>query len=438
MYNYASFAQMQRAAVAAQGHNNDEEAQLSSQDDYSYYEEDDEEAQLSSRDEGEYSSSEYSYSFHEDEASQTSLGPPGIIALPSTPVNTGRNNNPSSGRAEDIEAISLLLGSINDPTIKAALKSLIDDPLQTNQQMGKLKLLLGDDDWSAIDILHDGLVYVGFEPRRLNKNNTSRKVVWFKSFYGVEPTTVAAFLSDVRKEYPDIDAMDCFMFLNWLFLYDTYPVLSVRWKRCEEYIGSKLMVYLEKMSKVARKKIVWELAHDIEIGRSLDCTTFMVQEFRKRPSAKWFDYKTHSCGLKYETCMAVHEPRIVRIYGPVEPSMHDITLARGGAEDDADSAIFQLLNEGEKVIADSGYNGEPDKVVTTKEEQSSEFKKFLARAKNRHETVHWRLKAFNILGTRFRHGFDVEETMELHEKVVKTVAGIIQYDYENGHPPFEV
>ena len=57
MYNYASFAQMQRAAVAAQGHSNDEEAQLSSQDeggysssgyDYSYYEEDDEEAQLSS------------------------------------------------------------------------------------------------------------------------------------------------------------------------------------------------------------------------------------------------------------------------------------------------------------------------------------------------------------------------------------------------------
>jgi len=74
----------------------------------------------------------------------------------------------------------------------------------------------------------------------------------------------------------------------------------------------------------------------------------------------------------------------------------------------------------------------------TKDEHSSEHKEYLARAKNRKETFHWRLKSFNILGHRFRHGTSTEERMELHKMVVELVSGIVQYDYENGHPPFNV
>ncbi len=53
-----------------------------------------------------------------------------------------------------------------------------------------------------------------------------------------------------------------------------------------------------KMAKLACKKITFELKHDIELGRSVDCATFMTHEFRLDQSAGWFDYKTHSCGLK--------------------------------------------------------------------------------------------------------------------------------------------
>ena len=77
-------------------------------------------------------------------------------------------------------------------------------------------------------------------------------------------------------------------------------------------------------------------------------------------------------------------------------------------------------------------------MVLTKEESSSELKKFGARAKNRHETFHWRLKSFNILRHRFRHGKTTKERIELHKMVVDLVAGVIQYDYENGHPPFDI
>jgi hypothetical protein len=140
--------------------------------------------------------------------------------------------------------------------------------------------------------------------------------------------------------------------------------------------------------------------------------------------------------------MAIYEPRVVWINGPEEPSKHDITVFRGGDEKDEaaldQNACFFQLKQGEKLVGDSGYNGEPSKIVVTKDQQSAELKEFLARVKNRQETFHWRLKSFNVLGQRFRHGVSTQERMRLHQIAVHAVAGIVQYDYENGHPPFEV
>mmetsp|Transcript_29704 Transcript_29704/g.50651 ORF Transcript_29704/g.50651 Transcript_29704/m.50651 type:complete len:114 (-) Transcript_29704:519-860(-) len=81
------------------------------------------------------------------------------------------------------------------------------------------------------------------------------------------------------------------MTMNWLYLYDTYPVLSGRWKYCEEYIGAKVIEYGKKMAVIARRKIVFELKDDVEIGRTVDCSTFMIHEMRLDPSSKWFDWK---------------------------------------------------------------------------------------------------------------------------------------------------
>ena len=140
-------------------------------------------------------------------------------------------------------------------------------------------------------ILEAGLAYAGFGKERQERNNNSRKVVWFKSFYGVEPTTILPFFLDIKAEYPDICYKDCLMTMNWLYLYDTYPVLSGRWKYCEEYIGAKVIEYGKKMAVIARRKIVFELKDDVEIGRTVDCSTFMIHEMRLDPSSKWFDWK---------------------------------------------------------------------------------------------------------------------------------------------------
>jgi hypothetical protein len=96
------------------------------------------------------------------------------------------------------------------------------------------------------------------------------------------------------------------------------------------------------------------------------------------------------------------------------------------------------LKEGELIIGDSGYEGEPDKIVVAKEEHQPCMKAFIARAKNRQETFHTRLKSFNILGCRFRHGANTDDTLCVHKIAVYAVVTIVQYDYENGHPPFDI
>ena len=283
---------------------------------------------------------------------------------------------------------------------------------------------------TVADVMFYGLHYAGFDSTRQQRNNSTRRIGWFKSFYGVEPTTVSPFFQDLKNEYPDVNLKIALMTLQWFYLYPTYPVLSGQWKWCEEFIGSNVVDYGFKMASVGRKKIVFELRDSVQIGRTVDCSTFMIFEMRLDPSSKWFDYKTHSCCLKYEFCLAIYEDRVVWINGPFPPSIHDVTVFRGGNADESEDAwdhnsLYFKLGGDEQCIADSGYAGEP-KCVLTKEEHSNEFKEFSSRAKNRQETFHWRLKAFNILGGRFRHGKNTLHRMKLHKMAVEAVAGIVQ------------
>ena len=320
-----------------------------------------------------------------------------------------------------------------------------------------------------VDILRAGLVYAGFDHARQEKNKEARRIKWFKAFYGVAPLTVAAMFEDISDVKKDANVKEFLMALNWLFLYDTYPVLSGRWKFSEEFIMKSVAEYGYLIEDLSRKKIVFDLKDDLTLGRSVDCCNFMVQEMRLDPNSKWYDKKSNSCGLvsciaftkdcstvldisysifillhgkKYEFCLALREARCVWISGPHVPSTHDITVFRGGDSDDSDgwdkSALYFQLGKGEKCVGDSGYVGEPGKLVVEKDDHPLHVKKFLSRAKNHQETFHSRLKSFNILGHRFRHKGGVEQKMRKHEMAVRAVACIVQYDYENGHPPFDI
>jgi hypothetical protein len=90
--------------------------------------------------------------------------------------------------------------------------------------------------------------------------------------------------------------------------------------------------------------------------------------------------------------------------------------------------LFFQISEGKKLIGDSGNKGELSKISTTADEHSAEVKEFFARAKSREETINTRLKSFNVLSCRFRHGKGVENKLRLHQACFEAVCVLVQYD----------
>ncbi|EJK49104.1 hypothetical protein THAOC_32051 [Thalassiosira oceanica] len=228
---------------------------------------------------------------------------------------------------------------------------------------------------SEDEVRSQGLKFVGFDERRQASVNKRTNDCRFKAFYGVPPITVAAILDDLVEGHPELKYDYFFMTLNWLYLYETYPVLSGRWQYSENHIGRAVISYGKMLQQLSRKIISFEFKDgDGPYLFSLDTVNFLCYEMRLDPSAKWFDPKSKSAGL---FCLSLSEPRIVWIRGPVPASTADITMFRGGTTD----------------------------VSKDQWDKSALY--------------HQVPKVFNILGTRFRHGTSVEERMSLHQMAVE-------------------
>ncbi len=101
-------------------------------------------------------------------------------------------------------------------------------------------------------------------------------------------------------------------------------------------------------------------------------------------------------------------------------------------------ALYFQIKQGDRIVGDSGYEGKPSKIVVMRDEHSNEFRKFLARVASCQETFFKGLKDWKILKDHFAYGNNTKERMKFHKMAVEAIAVIHQYDYENGHPPFEV
>ncbi len=77
--------------------------------------------------------------------------------------------------------------------------------------------------------------------------------------------------------------------------------------------------------------------------------------------------------------------------------MHDTTVFRGGKEEDRkenwdQEALYFKIKQGDCIVGDSGYEGEPSKIVVMRDEHTKKFKKFLARVSSHQETFFKGLK----------------------------------------------
>ncbi|KAL7528013.1 hypothetical protein ACHAXR_002230 [Thalassiosira sp. AJA248-18] len=247
-----------------------------------------------------------------------------------------------------------------------------------------------------VDVLSAGLSYSGFDVKRQKIVCLDQNRKRFKSFFGAPPTTLVPMMQDLKSNTPTIIYKHCLMALNWLYSYDTREVLSGRWGRCVNDIGRLVIQYAKMIQKLKDKKIRFEFNPEGEYLASYDCVNLLVQEFRLDPSTKYFDHKSHSSGL---FMLALEEPRIV--------------------------------HASKMVLADG-------KITTKSPEHPKEMREWIAKALARKEKMHALLENFNILGHRFRHGTSTKNKMELHKMAVEAVCVIIQYGYENGHPPFDL
>ena len=294
-------------------------------------------------------------------------------------------------------------------------------------------------------ILSFGLSKVGFDEKRQRRVSRHLSIRRFNAFYGVPPVTVRAIFNDLKADCPSATLHYLLLALNWLKLYSTEPVLSGRWKHCDEHIRKMTKEYARMMQSLMETKITFDGFDPKEIyWISVDTVSFRTQEFRLDPSADWYDFKSNSSGLKYEFACALRRPEIVWVNGPKPCGLSsDSTMFRGGKKDDDEgdldtTALYHMLPKGKKAIGDSGYEGMPEKVTITRDGQSDDLKQFLGRAKNRQESLHTRLKSFNCLYHRFRHGKSTQNKMELHKMCVEAVCVIVQYDMENGSPIFDL
>ena len=95
---------------------------------------------------------------------------------------------------------------------------------------------------------------------------------------------------------------------------------------------------------------------------------------------------------------------------------------------------MQMLNDGEMVIADKGYIGEPEHILTPYHllaTEDADLRKTASIVRSRHETGNRRLHMWGCLGQRWRHA------VELHWIALHAVAVIEQLKFEEGEALFQ-
>ena len=116
--------------------------------------------------------------------------------------------------------------------------------------------------------------------------------------------------------------------------------------------------------------------------------------------------------------------------GPEPASIHDLTFLRGGKagkkRDWKRSALYFHIPENVRVVGDSAYEGQSDKVTTTKDAHKPETKKLFARMKSMQETCFKRLKDFRALREAFRHGTGSQDKLDKIQLYMEAAAVLVQ------------
>jgi hypothetical protein len=223
--------------------------------------------------------------------------------------------------------------------------------------------------------------------------------------------------------------------LCWaLYMLKNYPVEEVGAAQIggadEKTFSHWVWTLIEEMSYLENEVILWENRLTGDIGNDclvsvdgVDCQVVGATLHSGAPDSAYYSHKFKGPALRYEVAVSILSSDIVWVAGPYLPGKdgwNDLSIFRDG--------LRGMLEPGERVEADDGYNGDCPQYVKcpggiTAQEDQEYMKK---RVRMRHEHVNEKFKNFSVLKQKFRHN------KEKHGSFFHAVGVIVQLAMEGG------
>lgn len=289
---------------------------------------------------------------------------------------------------------------------------------------------------NADEMLQIGLCIFGEDGTQPKPVNRNTKLTRFRSLYGSNPVVYSemweAFqtTSDVAAQIDKKNLITKYFFMTLYFLkcYPREHELSVLFRVDEKTARRWIKFYVEKIQGLKYQTIVWNLDEsDKDFIASIDgihCSIEEPSHKTKSLDPKYYSHKTNKAGLSYEIALSLYEPKLVSISGPFPAGTTDLAIFQ--------SNLKNMIPAGKKVIADQGYNGEPQLISTRNILDSQLIREFKSRARARHETFNGRLKTSSVLKNFFR------QTLDKHGPIFEAICVIVQFQLNHGGKLFDV
>lgn len=224
--------------------------------------------------------------------------------------------------------------------------------------------------------------------------------------------------------------------INFLSNYQTSNKIVGDFGVCVTTGKTWIWIFIEKIHGLYAAKILWREVWNPTMDPNLPQVVFIISydgvhfAIEERQTEKYskdksfYSHKFKTAGLTYEIACNLHEDEIVWSNGPFPAGTSDETIFKmeGGLE--------EQIPDGKLGIADHGYR-RCKKTSCSRSLDSEEVQEFKARAKARQESLHIRLKRYDILKQVFRH------SIEKHEIAFGACLVLVQYQLENGSPLFD-
>ena len=299
-------------------------------------------------------------------------------------------------------------------------------------------------------LLSVGLELVGFGQNR-QKCSEDLCMRRFRAHYGIGPNAIRKLIRDMKQhQHFTPNEKYLFMALSWLRLYDIEEVMAGRFGYGEQHCREKVREYVKRIRDLKPVKISFKANQSPSAEFDpVDTVHITCPEMSCTPSSIWWSHKSNGPAVAFEVVTDSVSGQICWINGPEPPTMGDIKFLRGGdggkkkgqwkkfVHTWEKSALYFHIPKNVKLVGDSAYAGQPDKVATTKDAHDRQTKELFARMKSLQETVFKRIKDFKIM-RHFRHGSGTKDRLEKIKIAFEATAVLVEYDIEYEKPLFEV